>query len=247
MKTKRRRKATRKQLAALAKGRAALRKLRNPKRRHRRASRKASARRRSRLPHKNPIGIGEILTMSNPKRRRSRHKRSHRRHHHRRRSLTLFRNPGGAVVSAVTSGPREVLKGEFIKDALAVSAGFMIPNQVLMRLPASMINSPVKAYLSKAGLIVVGAAIAGKVGGPKARRGVLLGGALGLAVDLWTDYVSPMIDKAGSASKPAGTAMYYGEDRQLGAYYGERGMGGIFDGPGAGEAADLAGALEEDI
>jgi hypothetical protein len=92
---RRKRRATSKQLAALKKGRAALEKIRSTKRRKRRAHRKAARRhRRSRQTHKNPIGIGEILTMSNPKRRRSRHKRSHRRHHHRRRSLDAVPQPG---------------------------------------------------------------------------------------------------------------------------------------------------------
>lgn len=158
----------------------------------------------------------------------------------------LFRNPGGAALAAVTSGPREVLKGDFIKDALAVSTGFLVPNQVLMRLPAAMINTPVKAYLSKTGLIMVGAAIAGKVGGPRARRGVLIGGALGLVVDIWTDYVSPMITKASAGAPAAGTGAYYG-DRGMGAYYGDRGVGGVYDGPGADETSDPAGVFDDDI
>lgn len=242
---KKRRKATRRQLAALARGRAALKKLRNPKRRHRRASRKAlRRRRRSRLPHKNPVGIGELLTMSNPKRRRRHHRRSHRRHR-RHRGLTLFRNPGTAVLSAATSGPKEVLKGEFIKDALAVSVGFIAPNQLLMRLPASMINAPWKAYASKAGIILAGSAIAGKVAGPRARRGVLLGGMLGLAVDVYTDYVAPMLT-APKPAAPATVGAYYGRERELGmgAYYGHRVETGM---AGLGYSASPAGAfLEED-
>ncbi len=242
---RRKRRLSRKQLAALAKGRAALKKLRNPKRRQRHASRKVSrARRRSRLQHKNPSGIGELAIMSaNPKKhRRSRKGRRHRRS---RRSLSLFRNPGGAVLAAVTSGPKELVKADLLKDALAVSAGFLAPNKVLMRLPASMINAPWKAYASKVGLIVGGAALAGKFFGPRAKRGVLIGGAVSLAVDLFTDYVEPMISGATSPAPAPQVSAYFGRRTELGldAYYG-RELAGLAS---LGGSASPAGVFEDDV
>jgi len=248
-------KASRAQLAALARGRKAL----AAKRVH--ASRPAKRRRR-----KNPVSVlakagkhrpvvivkkgrlhrprrstikphmtfanpflGELAIM-NPRKHRKHAVKHHRRTH--RRGL-MFRNPGFA---AVLAGPKEMIRLDFIKEAASIAAGFILPNMVIVRLPANWRNATWKVYTCK--VVTVAALSAGAaVISKRLSRLVLIGGGVSLLMDLYADFLAPRIAglTAGAAAPVAPTAgMYYGEEGGVGTYYGE-----------AGGMSDSAGSLAE--
>jgi hypothetical protein len=154
--------------------------------------------------------------IGNPRRKRRKSRKSHRRSSRRTHS-----NPGGRAMTAITSPIKEMATMDFAKDAASVAAGFILPNMVVARLPAVMRDSRLKVYGSKA-LVVAGLSAASSMVSKRAAKMVLLGGGVSILLDLWVDWVAPMV---GGASAPAGTGVYYGDDN-MGVYYGD-GVGSL--------------------
>lgn len=155
------------------------------------------------------------------------HRKTRRSH---RRSM-MFRNPVGGALAAVTSGPRQMIRMDFVKEAASMAVGFMVPGLLITRLPVFMIDATWKRYASKVLIVSLTAGIAGAVTNKRVARAVLLGGGLSVLLDLYADFVAPQIMRIGApASAPAastGTSVYYG-DEGTGAYYGDQGeMAGL--------------------
>lgn len=163
----------------------------------------------------NPF-LGEIAMLGNPRKRRS-----HRRHR------LAWANPPG--VRQLTGGIREMASMSFVQDAVSAAAGFVLPNVVVAWLPPVMRDATWKVYGSKA-LVVAALAAGAGVASKKVAKMVLLGGGISIMLDLYADFVQPMIQRTSAPAAPAGTSAYYGtaEDRGVGAYFGtadDRGMG----------------------
>lgn len=177
--------------------------------------------------------------MGNPRRRKS-HRRHHRRSH--RRARGLFSNPSfGGSISAVTAPVKEMVRKDFLVEAVSVAAGVMLPAVVTTRfIPAAWRNTTFKGYAVKAGVVAGISAFASIAFGKKVSRAVLLGGGVSLALDIYTDFVGPMVGNAVGSMLPAptgalpapapGAATYFG-DRNLAAWYG--GHDGLSDASGA--------------
>lgn len=242
MKTRRRkkRKASRAQLAALAKGRAARSaKLKSSPRRAKRKNRRkvrsllskgktrpAVRRRKARRAksvshvHKNPF-LGELAMIGNPRRKRRKSSRKARRSSRRSRGMRLFANPGGKLISGILAGPKEMATMGFAQDAASVAVGFVLPNMVMARLPANLRDTRVKVYASKVA-VVAGISAVSSVVSKRAAKMILLGGGVSLALDLWVDFLAPMM---GQGAPAAGTGVYYGDSDSgmsgVGVYYGD--------------------------
>jgi len=132
-----------------------------------------------------------------------------------RRGLRL--NPSGAL-AAIASGPKEMIRMDFVKEAASVAVGFVLPNIVVNRLPAQFRDATWKVYASKvvvvSALAGVGAMVNKKVG-----RAILLGGGISIILDLYADLLAPMVGGAMPAAAPK-TSAYYGDQDSMGAYYG---------------------------
>lgn len=251
---KKRRKASPAQLKALAKGRAKMAAKRarkaapsRPKARRKKAlsagkHRPVVIRKRHKLyrPKRSSIAkharfanpfLGGIVTMGNPRRRKS-HKKSHRRSHRRSRGMRLFSNPMAGVMAA----PKQMMSKSYIVEAASVGAGFLLPNAVLSRLPANWRNSTVKAYASKVAVVAVLSTVAGKIS-KRAGQAILLGGGVSLLLDVYADFIAPKIASmgAGAAAAPAaGVSTFYGgQDQGVNTFYGDSAMSGL---SGAGDS-----------
>ena len=179
---------------------------------------------RPKVQHSNPFG-GELAIIGNPPKKRrhtmARHKK------HRRRHRALIHNPFSA--SALMSKPKELLSGEFFMEAVAGTAGFVLPNVVLNYAPIAFRDTKVKFYAAK--LVTIGLlSVVGNGHSKKTGRIVMLGGVISLLLDAWTEW------KARSAGAPpkTGTSAYYGG---MEAYYGP----GIEDMGDAIEGVDAVG------
>lgn len=151
-----------------------------------------------------------------------RHHRHHRRHHRRHHGLRL--NPSGAL-AAVVAGPKEMVSGEFIKEAVSVAAGFLLPGMVLPRIPAQFRNATWKAYGSKVAVVAGLSAVAGMAVSKRAAKLVLLGGGVSILLDLYADFVQPAISGVMAPPAPApasGAAAYFGNS-------GDPGVAGLAD------------------
>ena len=142
-----------------------------------------------RAAYKNPF-LGGMITLGNPMTKNKKHGKKH---HRRSSSLAIFKNPLPGVLAA----PKEMLRTDFVTEAAAVAVGFIVPGIAMTYLPVSLRNAPWKGYLSKFGVI---AALGGGVSlvSKRTGRAILLGGGVALLLDLYTDYVHPMI--AGNSS-----------------------------------------------
>ncbi len=186
----------------------------------------------------NPF-LGGLTVMGNPRRRKSRksHRKSHRRSN---RGLRLYSNPG---ISSALSAPKEMISKDFITEAASVAAGFVLPNVVMSYLPTTFRDAPWKGYASKVAVVAVLSGAANMVS-KRASKAILLGGGVSLLLDLYTDYLAPMIHgtaAAPAASAPASVAAFYGnagDPGYLGAFYGNNGDpgSGLSDGGAIGEA-----------
>lgn len=176
----------------------------------------------------NPFG-SEMMLLGNPSRTgRKRRRKSMARHHKRsRRRRSALSNPMSAVKDILAT-PKEMVSKEFIMQAVATTAGFMLPNMVLSYLPAGFKNATWKLFGSKV-LVVAGlSTAAGMVGQKKAARFVLIGGGVALLLDLWSLWQARSMPA--SPASAAGTSAYYGGDPSLGAYYGnDAGVGAFYD------------------
>lgn len=174
--------------------------------------------------------------MGNPRRRRKSHRKARRSS---RRSVSIFRNPLGASLSGITSAPRQMISKDFLTEASAVAVGFVLPNLVMTNLPPAMRNSRLKGYASKVAVVAVLAGASSMVS-KRVSKAILLGGGVSILLDLYADFVAPMIQGVMTPSAPTGTAAFYGEagDPGMGAYYGEPGNpgSGLGDGAAIGEA-----------
>lgn len=179
--------------------------------------------------------------MGNPRKRRS-HRRSHRRASRRGRRHSLFSNPIGGSLSAVSAPVKEMISKDFLMEASSVAAGFVLPGIVTNKfVPATWRNTPMKGYAVNIGTVAVVAALASFVN-KRASKAILLGGGVKVILDLYTDFVAPMLGSVVSAAPatpalpaPAGgTATYFG-DRGMGTFYGDNGLGS-FDGASIGAA-----------
>lgn len=228
MKTRKKRRASARQLAALRRGRALRRTkiARNPKRKIRRLKRRVRRSLRRKAPHKNPY-IGELAMMNPRKKRKSSRRR-------RRSSRSLLPNPLGGALSSVVAGPKEMISAEFAKDAIAVAAGFLLPNQLVMRAPAAMRDARWKVYGTK---VLAVAAVSGGVSviSKRASKMVLLGGGVSLLLDAYADFVAPKLAAAAAPAPAGGAAHYFGGDDGVGHWFGPD------DGVG-----DLAGSAAAD-
>lgn len=185
----------------------------------------------------NPF-LGGLAVMGNPRRRKS-HRKARRSSRRSSRSMSIFRNPLGSSLSGITSAPRQMISKDFLTEASAVAVGFVLPNIVMTSLPAQMRDARWKGYASKVAVVAVLAGASGMVS-KRVSKAILLGGGVSLLLDLYTDFVAPMIHGVMTPSAPSGTAAFYGEgnDPGMGAYYGEPGNpgSGLGDGAAIGEA-----------
>lgn len=176
--------------------------------------------------------------MGNPRRRKS-HRKSHRRTRRSSRSMSIFRNPLGASLSGITAAPRQMISKDFLMEAASVAVGFVLPNIVMTNLPASLRDSRLKGYAAKVAVVAVLAGASGMVS-KRVSKAILLGGGVSLLLDLYTDFVAPMIHGV-VAPAPAATAAFYGNpgDPGMSAFYGnpgDPGVSGLGDGAAIGEA-----------
>lgn len=239
---KTRRKASAKQLAALARGRAKMAARRARKSAPAKPKRRRSAKRRSSLsqgrhrpvvikrksrlyrPRRSTIPahasfanpfLGGLTVMGNPRRRKSSHK-SKRRSHRRSRSMSLYSNP---AMSGVLAAPKALFKKDFVTEAASVAAGFVLPNIVMARLPASFRNATWKGYASKIAVVAVLAGASNMVS-KRVSKAILLGGGVSLLLDVYADFIAPAI--SGLAPKMSGVDAFYGNHPSgMGAYYGD--------------------------
>lgn len=170
----------------------------------------------------NPF-LGELAVLGNPRRR----------HHMKHRRSLMLTNPVKGSIAALTEGPKSMMKMEFIKDAVSVGVGYMLPNMVIYKMPGWARDAHWKIYASK---VVVVSALAGMAGiiSKRAQKAVLLGGAVSILQDLYVDFIAPRIfAMSAPAAAPAGTSTYYGMD----AYYGGHELGDM-DLGGVGSLAD---------
>ena len=195
-------------------------------------------------PHaafKNPF-LGQLAVIGgNPMSKRKSRKGRKSRRRSSRRSVSIFRNPLGSSLSGITSAPRQMISKDYLMEAAAVAVGFVMPNVLMVKLPDTMRDAQWKGYASK---VLVVAVLAGGSSAVSKRVGkaILLGGGVSILLDLYTDFVAPMVMGMGAESPaPAsGTSAYFGEggDPGVGAYYGEGGDpgSGLGDGRAIGEA-----------
>lgn len=176
---------------------------------HVRAGGKLARPKRSRIrPHArfvNPF-LGELAVLGGNPRRKRRHTM---------KSMSLLRNPIKGTLAALTQGPKEMVKVEFLKDAVAVAGGFVLPNMVISKLPASLRDSQWKVYACKVATVSLLAGVSGMVS-KRVQKAVLLGGGISILLDLYADFVAPRIAGVAAPAAPAGTSTYFGMD----AYYG---------------------------
>ncbi|HXT00359.1 MAG TPA: hypothetical protein VN915_06765 [Elusimicrobiota bacterium] len=184
--------------------------------------------------------------MGNPKKRRS-SRRSHRRHHRRSSRSSIFRNPIGGSVAAVMGPAKEMISKQFLVEASSLALGFVLPGIVTSKfVPASYRNTAAKGYAVKVA-VIAGLAGATSLWNKRVSKAILMGGGVSLVLDIYTDFVAPMLGGVlGAASAPAalpapagGTATYYG-DRGVGTFYGDNGLG-AYEGASIGSAFGGAG------
>lgn len=173
---------------------------------------------RSRIPAKarfanHPLA-GELIIMGNPHKKRRKKRKSRRRYRNPARAMALPRKWTGAV--------REIVNVQFAQDAVAATVGFTLPDMVVRAFPVALRDQPWKVYASKVGA-VAGLAVAGGMWSRRVGKMIALGGGISLALDLYTDYVAPMLIGGGAPdAAPEGTETYYGTDDDQGVdtYYG---------------------------
>lgn len=161
---------------------------------------------------KNPFA-GTLAIMGNPQRKRRKHTmaRKHRRHH--RRALS---NPLSA--NAILSPIKELKSPAFIMEAAGVAAGFVLPNMAMNYLPVTWRSTTLTYYASKVGTIALLSAAGGFVS-KRVSKFILVGGAVSLLLDLYTEFMKGSSPVTTTAPAPAatGTQAFYGN---LSAYYG---------------------------
>ena len=155
--------------------------------------------------------------------------RKYRKHSRRHSSRALtFRNPG-AILSTITSAPRQMVKLDFVKEAASVAVGFVLPNIAMNYLPVQFRDAQWKSYASKVVTVSVLSALGGMVN-KRVGRAIMLGGSISVLLDLYADFLAPRLGGAPGASAAPRTSAYYGD---LSAYYGENmGDGDYSDGVG---------------
>lgn len=137
-------------------------------------------------------------------------RRKHRRHH--RRALS---NPFSA--NALLAVPKEMISSQFIMEAAGVAAGFVLPNMAMNYIPVGWRSTTITYYASKVGTIVALTA-AGSMVSKRIGKFVMVGGAVSLMLDLYTELMKGVSPAATApATAPAGTQAFYGN---LSAYYG---------------------------
>lgn len=179
-----------------------------------RGAAKKKSRSRSRMrPHQtfvNPY-LGEIMTIGNPRRRS------------RRRS---YRNPAALSIRGVTGAVKGIASVSFAQEAAFAAVGFLGTKAIMTQLPAVLVDQPWKQIASQVGVVAGMSVVASKFVSRKAGRLIALGGGMGIALDLYAQFVLPLLgDMGGGAS--SGTSTYYGTDDDsgvadagMGAYYG---------------------------
>jgi len=159
----------------------------------------------------NPF-LSELALVGNPRRKR-RTKVAKRKSHRRIKYSVMRLNPGGALAK-VLSGPKEMIRMDFVKEAASVAVGFVLPNMVVTRLPTNFRDATWKVYASKV-VVVSGLSALAAMWNKKVSRAVMLGGGISILLDLYADYILPNIGGATASAAPK-TSAYYGMD----AYYG---------------------------
>jgi len=139
--------------------------------------------------------------------------KKHRRHA--RRSYGLRLNPSGALAQ-VMSGPKAMIKMDFVKEAASVAVGFVLPNLVVSRLPVMFRDATWKVYASKVVTVSALSAVAG-MWNKKVSRAIMLGGGISILLDLYADYIAPRLGGVAASAAPK-TGAYYGDN--LSTYYG---------------------------
>ncbi len=204
----------------------------------------------------NPF-LGGLVTVGNPRKHRK-HRRSRRlgrrksgalllvnpkRRHHRRgrREISLLRNPGGAVMAPV----KELVSPDFLIDAAGAAVGFVLPNIIVVHLPATWRDSQLKVYGVKTG-VIIGLSVLGGVANKRLGKLLLLGGAISLALDAYTDFIAPHLMAAPAAAPQAAQgAQSSSGTAGVDWYYGAPGLEWYY-GPQGGGAASLADAFAGD-
>jgi hypothetical protein len=153
----------------------------------------------------------------------------------------IFRNPIGGSVAAVAGPAKEMFSKENVVQASSIALGFVLPGIVTNKfVPVAWRNTALKGYAVKVGVIAVLAGATSMVS-KRVSKAILIGGSVSLVLDLYTDFVAPMLGGlVGAAPAPAlpapagGTATYFG-DRGVGTYFGDNGLG-AYDGASIGAA-----------
>jgi len=130
-----------------------------------------------------------------------------------------------------------MISKDFLTEAVAVAVGFVLPNIVMTSVvPAQFRDARWKGYGSKVAVVAVLAGAAGMFS-KRVSKAILLGGGVSILLDLYTDFVAPMV--AGGLA-PSSVKAFYGEDGDpgMGAFYGTEGDpgSGLGDGRSIGEA-----------
>ena len=161
----------------------------------------------------NPF-LGELAVLGNPRRRH--HAMKH-------RKSIMLRNPIKGSIAAITEGPKSMMKMDFIKDAVSVAAGFVLPNMVITKLPAWARDQHWKVYASKVVVVSMLAGVSGIVS-KRVQKAILLGGGISIIMDLYADFILPRLSPAPAVPAPAATSTYFGTDG-LSTYYGGHEVG----------------------
>ena len=184
--------------------------------RHRRKKIHVRKRRASRRRHvRNPF-LSELMLIGNPRKHHRRKSMAKRRHHRRRHSYLA--NP--VSLKGITSTAKGIVSKENTMAAVGVAAGFVVTNLVMAKIPATWKSSHLKAYASKIACITAVTIASGFVS-KRVQKFVLLGGTASIILDIYTDFVAPMISGIGA---PAATSMYMGR-KGTGMYMGRNGRG----------------------
>ncbi len=160
-----------------------------------------------------------------------------RRKHHHKHGMSIFRNPIAGTAGSIMSAPKKMISKDFVTEAASVAVGFVLPNIVMTSLPTTLRDAKWKGYASKVAVVAALAGVSGMVS-KRVSNAILLGGGVSLLLDLYTDFIAPMMMPK---TAPTGTAAFYGNDNDpgagIGAFYGNPGdPGGMGDGAAIGEA-----------
>ena len=198
----------------------------NPRRRRRKIVAKRRRHVWRRHHQANPF-MSELMTIVNPRHKRKKYMAKKRRHH---RRTSYLSNPVGGVMNTA----KGIVSKENLEAAAGAAVGFVVSTYVMTNLvPVSFKSTHLTAYASKAGVIIL-TTVAASFVSKRVAKFVLLGGTVSIIMDLYTDYVAPMISgTVATTAKPAGTSMFMGAGKPgVGTFFGHpRSLQAIMESP----------------